>query len=144
MIPNPYLILAFLALLAGAYIGGYTRGSHIAQTSDQVVSLQKSTTDLQAALAASRKAFDEQKAFSDNAIRVSNLAAVQAVQSDSQIETLIEERDAYVRKLKGNKCPLSQSDVRSLRAIGGPDAPVSSAPAARGPSSGPGDIRSSR
>ena len=144
MIPNPYVILALLASLFGAYVGGYVRGAHITATSDQVVSLRTSATSLQAALDASKKAFDEQKTFSDNAIRVSALAATQAGQADAQIETLIEERDAYVRKLKGGRCALTESDVRSLRAIGGSPAPVVSPPAARGPSSSPGDVRSAR
>ena len=119
---NPYILLAFVVALVASFIGGFTRGAYVQKQADQVVSLTKAAGGLKLEVAASERALNSQKMFAENALRLSSSAAERAGKTDEIISLLAEERDEYAQKLPSQKtkCPLTQSDVRGLRAIGAP------------------------
>jgi outer membrane murein-binding lipoprotein Lpp len=133
---NPWVILAVVLGLLGAFGGGYWRGHRAADKSAKVETQAKAIEALKATI-------DEERRQAGAARLIAEAANARHAEAEKRADDIAAEIDEYVRRLaeqpprQGCDCGLSAHDVERLRHIAGPSRASSSANPPRSPADRP-------
>jgi hypothetical protein len=133
---NPWVILAVVLGLLGAFGGGYWRGYRSADKSAELEIQAAAIQSLQATLA-------EQRRQAGAAQLIAEAANARQAEAEKRADDIAAEIDEYVRRLKeqapakGCDCGLNAVDVERLRHIAGPSRASSPSDPSRSPATRP-------